>query len=183
MTCATAPCKHPGCPRDDVQAKGYCSAHYQRWIAGRDLDNPPVRPLAKKTRKKCFISGCPNWHEAHGMCQTHLKRRARGADLNAPIQVKAARGSGHLNKQGYRIIVVNGRLKREHRHIMEQLLGRKLREFENVHHKNGRRADNRPENLELWVKSQPSGQRLEDLLSFVVTHYAEEVRTALGEAA
>lgn len=37
---------------------------------------------------------------------------------------------------------------------------------ENVHHKNGDRKDNRPENLELWNTSQPSGQRVEDKLAF-----------------
>lgn len=54
----------------------------------------------------------------------------------------------------------------QHRLVMERQLGRHLLPGENVHHINGNRADNRPENLELWVTHQPVGQRAHDLLKW-----------------
>lgn len=90
------------------------------------------------------------------------EHRAKFPELYAQ-KMREGRGNASgrwINAQGY---VMIGK-QREHRLVMEQILGRKLESHENVHHKNGNRQDNRPENLELWVKQQPAGQRVKDLL-------------------
>lgn len=54
----------------------------------------------------------------------------------------------------------------EHIVVMESMIGRSLVKGETVHHKNGVRDDNRPENLELWVTAPRHGIRAEDALAW-----------------
>lgn len=114
------------------------------------------------------------------MCATHYQRQRKGKDVFAPVRKFGPKGSGYIDENGYRRMAkVKGRSVLEHRLVMEQQLGRPLEPWENVHHKNGIRDDNRPENLELWVTSQPSGQRPQDLAEWVIEHYPDEVSRAL----
>lgn len=92
----------------------------------------------------------------------------------------AGEGVGTVDqKTGYVYLTVGKNRTAAHRAIMERTLGRKLYPFENVHHRNGRKGQNDPDNLELWVKPQPCGQRPEDLVSWVVQHYPELVAAEL----
>jgi hypothetical protein len=66
----------------------------------------------------------------------------------------------------------------EHVVVMSAFLERPLQKGETVHHRNGRRDDNRIENLELWTKAQPAGQRAEDVLAWCkayITQYEADV--------
>lgn len=82
----------------------------------------------------------------------------------------------HYNKRGYVYVYqpdhpsVQGKPYQhvaEHRLVLEKVLGRYLKPWENVHHLNGVKDDNRPENLELWTVNQPAGQTKEYLHELV----------------
>jgi hypothetical protein len=159
-------CSLPDCGRRSY-VKQMCRPHY-------DGQRRTVGP-------RCTIEGCENPRSSMGYCNTHLSRFRKSGDPGTAELLIAPKGSGYTNPQGYRLIRVGGEPVMEHRYVMEQILGRPLWADENVHHINGVRDDNRPENLELWSKSQPCGQRVSDKVAWaqeLITRYLspEEIR-------
>lgn len=143
-------CGFEGC-ESGVQQGGFCANH---------------RPKRKRRYKKapknasCSVEGCDRPYLARELCRKHYSSWWRYGDPTK--RFRRDKGEGSINSYGYKVITVDGTQVLEHRHIMEQHLGRPLHPDEQVHHLNGKRADNRLENLELWSTSQPPGQRAVD---------------------
>lgn len=146
--------------------QGTCRAcrriHYARnnYNAGKKCPSCDVRIVNKAQRcAKCWAASQRGRPRKHG----------RSRNGNGYIVLSGHYDHPNANNRG---------LVLEHTKVMTEILGRPLRPGENVHHKNGIRDDNRPENLELWTSSQPPGQRVTDLVAWareIIETYGAEV--------
>jgi hypothetical protein len=167
-------CRIDGCENPRPYTQGLCRPHYGMLLRHGDplWEEPP--------RATCSVEGCERLWHVKGLCVMHYSRLREHGDVGGAAPLKAADGAGHVDSvYGYHSVKVNGKRVKSHRIVMEQILGRALLPNETVHHINGVRTDNRPENLELWTGMHGNGQRVEDLVAFVVANYRNEVLEAL----
>jgi len=174
-------CIVEGCGRKH-KSKGYCSAHSKRLKYWGELkENLPLRDHLSVG---CMIENCDSPKKALNLCNKHYEKLKKYGD---PLAGKEANkgyvGKRYIDKYGYAFVYIPVENKRsrcmyvsEHRLVMEQKLGRKLLTQETVHHLNGDRQDNRPENLELWLYPQKPGQRVKDLIK-----WAKEILAVYGD--
>lgn len=116
-------------------------------------------------RQKSKVDGRD--HFCDRTCKNLGRRVDQQLNANGYAYVFIGKGEPGASKSGHIL---------EHRKVMQDHLGRPLLDSENVHHKNGIRTDNRIENLELWSRSQPCGQRVDDKVQ-----WAREIIALYGD--
>ena len=165
--CTVNDCNRP------IHGNGLCNAHSQRLLKHGDVRaHVPIQQ--RSSDPLCTVEDCGKKRVAHGLCSSHNWRMKKYGSTELPEKPKKA-PTRRVTKFGYRVVYIpdhpmanSAGTVAEHRLVMAQSLGRNLRDDENVHHINGDRLDNRLDNLELWSKSQPAGQRIEDKVAWAV---------------
>lgn len=197
-------CLPPQSEWSDVDAY---HAHYQMLyraaglhpVGGYPSSKLPVDHPARPDHRVCVMEWCDKEREPRPdrapykfcvACRARrIWRKRNGMDPDTkPGAVYTDRSMARwINSDGYVFCSVfdetptrfEARTILEHRLVMERSIGRPVAAHEHVHHINGRRDDNRIENLELWCRPHPYGQRVDDLVAWVVGEYPDEVRRML----
>ena len=165
-----------------------CNMHILRFRRNGDphIYNPSKRHNFGP-EPECRADGCTKRGvAAKGLCQGHyIRLKKYGEDGIAGPLGRQNIGNQQRRVDGYMMIrerenPLSGKVGGNvlvHRQVMSKILGRDIRKDELVHHINGKRYDNRPENLELFYKGHPPGQRPNELLAWayeIIEMYEEE---------
>lgn len=165
-------CVVDGCDKEQY-AWHMCKNHQRRLRTTGRTDLGPRVPWNKSNIEICIMDDCNNKHLAKGLCSMHYAAFRSFMDKDRTLENQSKIGPQKekeyikLYRPSHPFASKQGFVK-EHRLVMEQMIGRYLERHETVHHKNGNRKDNRPENLELWSVRQPKGQRVEDKVEYAV---------------
>ena len=169
-----------------------CSAEFTKKYRAHRCCSVECGNVLKTADRKQDCKTCGNEFERpHGKKRIYCSRSCamRGRYRLGQIG-QHPEGGTIIHSSGYVQQKNGGKWIMQHRLVMAEVIGRPLKPSERVHHKNGKRDDNRPENLELWTgvgtsKKDPHGIRLVDkvidMLASLTKEELEQIACAIKD--